>query len=74
MSSSIELQVAQDGGAAGKGNSSTEPITKGRRLSIAEMSQAPGSYVLTRSGIRGWKIFRFMASPERVMFDTLTNG
>ena len=73
MSSSIELQVTQDAAGGGAGGSKA-PIARDRRLSVAEMSQAPGSYELTRSGIRGWKIFRFLASPERVMFDTLTNA
>ena len=88
MNARNEQQVAQDagGGAAngalvgnpmhapgGTTNKSPAGLTTARRMTVAELSQAPGSFMLTRTGIRGWKIFRFMCSTERVMFETLSN-
>ena len=42
-------------------------------LSIEEKNRAPGSYKLTSSRLREWRIFKAFTSAERVMFATLTN-
>ncbi len=46
--SNIELKVAQDAGAAG--DASGKSALTEQRMRMAEMSQEPGSYVLTRTG------------------------
>ena len=69
--------VGGDGGGRARQHTGGRdaPATGGRgaRLSIEEKNRAPGSYKLTSSRLREWRIFKAFTSAERVMFATLTN-